>query len=387
MQNGNNELIPVTHSNGERIKYLFLRRGSYYIRCQVSGKRYLRSIPHTTLGGCQQWIKTFLQAAKDKRVQALEQSKARRDVPKIGQLCERYLATVRVRGKPRLKTAAVNVARLHNVLRVGTGSNNVDNLDVMVLDGALVRRYANVMVDGVNEKEHAAIESCRRSIVSVLRQARSLFSKDMMSAYRDLGLPDLQEFRTEFACKPEKKRYRMPEAAEIDPVLEAGRALPAHDPLRVVFILAYYLGLRSGEMHAARWSWISKNHQGRLEMDIRNRPEENFKTKGREGAVPIHERVMEELRKCRRPDDPYILPGGTKTGRENLVNRAFASWMRDQGWTRRETAHELRKYRGHLWKKTYGLDAAHDWLRHANWQTTLDYYADIRNDHEPLDMD
>jgi integrase len=87
---------------------------------------------------------------------------------------------------------------------------------------------------------------------------------------------------------------------------------------------------------------------------------------------------MDELLKGRRMDDPFILAGGNKTKRQNLVKREFAAWMRGYGWTRRETAHALRKYRGHMWKK------AHDWLRHANWQTTLDYYADIKNDYAPL---
>ncbi len=61
--------------------------------------------------------------------------------------------------------------------------------------------------------------------------------------------------------------------------------------------------------------------------------------------------------------------------------------MNKQGWKRREKAHELRKYRGHLWRKKYGLDVAHDWLRHASSQTTLDYYSDIKNDKMPMSLD
>jgi integrase len=139
-------------------------------------------------------------------------------------------------------------------------------------------------------------------------------------------------------------------------------------------------------MVAARWCWINRRN-GYHRIDIVRRPEEGFEPKGRPGSVPIHDRVLAVLMKLRRPDDPYILPGGNKTARLNLVVREFAAWMRAQGWKRRETAHELRKYRGHLWKDKYGVDVAHDWLRHANWQTTIDYYADISNSRAPLPLD
>ena len=81
-------------------------------------------------------------------------------------------------------------------------------------------------------------------------------------------------------------------------------------------------------------------------MRICRRPEEGFDPKGYDGWVPVADNVREELLSLRRPDDPYILPGGNKTNRRALVIRGLATWMREQGWSRLHCAHELRAYRG-----------------------------------------
>jgi integrase len=146
--------------------------------------------------------------------------------------------------------------------------------------------------------------------------------------------------------------------------------------------LGYYLALRPREMCHARWTWIEPAGD-HWEMRVCRRPDEGFDPKRYSGWVPIADDVHEELLRLRRDLDPYILPGGNKTNREKLVNRALAVWMRDQGWIRQHCAHELRAYRGQVWRDTYGLDVARDWLRHRDARTTQDHYTVNHNRSKP----
>jgi hypothetical protein len=98
--------------------------------------------------------------------------------------------------------------------------------------------------------------------------------------------------------------------------------------------------------------------------------------------------VYAALQALRRPDDPYILPGGHPSGRSHLVNREFATWMRSIGWDRvtyPKAAHELRKLAGSMWYTHAGLQWAARWL--GDTAATVDhYYCDLIATRAPVAM-
>ena len=391
------KLIPVFDTCERRVPNLFVRNEIYYLQATINGKRYLRSCPKDTLTGARQWVKKFISAAKEGRSEALEKSKARSSSPKLGAICKRYLETVELRGRPRLFTAKTNVTKLKRIVALGTGNKPqaVDNLPASVLNRKVLVGFTQAMLEGVTDQ--AALDARRRTIRSTLRQGRSLFARKIIGAYKDMKMPDVSEFMAEYVCEEPKKRYTAPKREEIEPIIKAGLELWEKEEIEEtkkrqnkalyrVFLLAYALGLRASEMIAAKWNWIRLHDNGRHYIDIIRRPEEGFIPKGREGSIPIGDDVMRHLEEFRADGNPHILGGTSKEYRKELVYRTFATWMRGLGWTRGHCAHELRAYRGHLWRKEYGLDTAHDWLRHVSWQTTLDSYADITNEQAPMPL-
>jgi integrase len=386
------KLEPVTTKRDGKIKNLYTRNGTYYLVAQVNGKRHLRACPYETLKEAKTWVKSFIRNERDGRGEINEHTKARTSFATIGEIIDVYKAVAERRGHPSADTVKGNVQRLKKVLSRGAG---VVNPEAMRSDVALTAAVVNQYADGELAacKSELEKETKRRTIATALRCSRALFAKKMMQEYDSLQLPDITDFKTRWVVEARIKRYTVPHAFEIDPVLKAGRALgddletAEQRDLYVTFCLAYYLGMRAGEIAACKWSWIHEDENGVTVMDLHNKPEEGFRAKGREGAVPIHEDLLALLLKCRQPGHDAMLSKGTVKARRDFIVRQFSAWMKGLGWQRAEAAHELRKLRGHKWKQAYGISTAHDWLRHAAMQTTIDYYSDNKNERVPMALD
>jgi integrase len=165
------------------------------------------------------------------------------------------------------------------------------------------------------------------------------------------------------------------------PILQGAESLTGQ--MRTIWLLAFHLAMRAREISEARWEWIEPR-DGRAWMHICARP--GFDPKGTAGWVPISAPVAAELLAIRGASGAgYILGELPVTRRYDLVKRDFAAWMRRAGWARRHTAHELRAYRIHVWRRAYGLDVARDWARHRNASVTESHYSDNYNpSREPI---
>ncbi len=187
----------------------------------------------------------------------------------------------------------------------------------------------------------------RVSANSKLRQARSVFSKLARTKrlYESAGLrlPDLAGFSTCPLLEELKvDDYPMPAEALLHTLWSASAQLKAEQPaVWMVWHLANATGLRKSELCAMRWRWFAA---GRVQVLF----EEDFIPKSkRERSIPVRPDVEQIAREhamahgwpCGTGD--HVLPG-TKTDREDLF-RKIAAWMKANGWTRRQKAHELRK--------------------------------------------
>lgn len=371
-----------------------------YVRATVKGKRIYQSTGLAADPGNMEAAKrirdAILREAHENRFAELHMTKMRESDPcaTIGEIIDRYEDLCAVRRDVVPATRRENVAALVRVVSRGCGVSRdaVRALRASVLTDELVEKFAAVGVEAAGEVT-VDLESAQRTVNATLRHARALFKKDIVRQYRGMKLPDLRPFAEAFGTECPRVRYELPDAEEYTKIIEAARTKLRVDrpDLYAAFLLCFDLALRADEAANARWSWIEHEDvagRRRLRMAIVNRPGEEWKPKGRGGAVPVADGVMAALEAAApRGPGPYILPGETRQARYELAMQGLADWMRGLGWQRRKCAHELRKLKGSFWRARSGLDRAFEWLRHATYQTTVDYYARIPLRDEPHRID
>ncbi|NQT93328.1 MAG: tyrosine-type recombinase/integrase [Lentisphaerae bacterium] len=338
-------------------------------------------------------MKSFLRAAQAGRAQVLEESKVRTSYPTIGRVFELYREAGEVQfaldGKPLPGTIANNIWALSHVVSQMTGVSNVEEVSTRVLTPDLAERYVASVVATAGQDE-MLIHRRRVTASSTLRQAKSVFCKWALANYsRHVQLPDSLTMFLQTGKSVKPRRYRIPpEHLRKLTVETAGRLKEAKHDLYATFCLAYDLGMRSGEIQAARWEWIETAADGKRFMRICRRPYWKGPKNLFDHSVPVADHVWDALQVVRTPDSEYILPGAHLTARKNLVNRDFSAWMRSVGWDRGtypKAAHELRKLAGSMWYTKAGLQWAATWL--GDTAATVDYfYSDLVTRGEMVDM-
>lgn len=386
MQNQKQAYISVLDAKNVRIPHLFLRGEKFYVKVMQRGKWYIRALPQQARQEAAQEARKFVRMIHEGRWDdaALCRSREAQAWATVGEICDAYEAAGAARNDPRARTRRNNVLALEKVLKDGLGVNGARAVSAQSLTGDVPQKFARVFLA---EADPDGMESRRRSVLSYMRQAASVFA--VRSDFKGLRLPaDLDEFCEARPVRAQKYVYRMPDPALYTPTIAAARALPADSALLAAWLCCYELGLRASEAVALRWDWIivgrRVGHATDRWVHVCNRPD--FRTKGREGYVPVPAQVWAALQAFAGGE--YVLPGSSPTDRRNLVGREFAAWLRGQGWTETDKcAHELRKLRGSFWRGRYGLEMAHEWLRHSSYQTTLDYYASLPTQDEPMTLD
>jgi integrase len=392
------KLVPVLDSRKKRIPGLYTRSDRYYLRAQVKGRQRLLASPHDTKLYSMRWAKK----KRDELRHGIEEpaaapAVAMADAPAkkpatIEALVDTYRKAAADRfatfGKPQPHTVAGNIRSLLIVVRQVNEVDEEQALKVRlgILDGNLVKAYVRKKVEQASS-DYTLQKRARVTATSTLTQARSVFAKWTRPYYQadDLVLPDLEEFKTA-GTKERMKKYELPPQALRDKTAAAAlKLLEKRSPLYLVYELAYECGMRSGEIRSARWDWIEENRtpDGTVlhEMNIRTRPDWKGPKNLTAHRVPISAELLAELEDLRsdRPENPFILPGGTDNARHNLIRRTFAMWMRKHGWDSKtyvKAAHELRKLAGSRWYTMAGLEWAAKWLGDTP-AVVAHYYADI----------
>jgi len=361
-----------------------MRNGVYYFRKKVAIRNRKRiisqSLKTNNLSVARTRAKLISDALDSEKFDMLDNLKSHLNFVSIGEITSTYLRLIQNYNRPSRDTAQRNIWALHLILRIGGGFKDPDRAGTQVLTSSLVMKYANSVIGQAEDRNRAM-----RTVSSYLRQARSVFSKRMRHLYRAEGLklPNMEDFLMTVPCDNPRPIREDFSPAEIKIIKSGSELKGKRDDLYVVWLLGYYLAMRAGEIAHAKWSWIEKGPDGNYEMKICERPDEGFDPKGYNGWVPIADDVYKLLEAMRRDDDSYIVPGGTTFLRHRLVVRDFADWMRSQGWTRPHCSHELRAYRGNIWRHTLGLEIMRDWLRHSTVEVGINHYTTRHNNSKP----
>lgn len=381
----NQVLRQVVDSKGVGVPNLFLRGNSFYWRQEISGRKFTRAIPvrrlkpgdKVTLDMIKQalsWMKLAEDRALKGEWEILAQTKRKREVCLISDIIREYRRLTRAHGEPRAKTVEQNVQALCRIIRDATGGKEPEEQSSGILTKKLLNDY-----QAAKFKEYGKEDSTRRSVISTVIQARSVLQKKLCQDYA-VELPDLSDFRDYYLGKNPAKETPLPPVALRKNTDRAARKLwEAKDPLYLVWLMAYQIGMRSDEMAYAKWSWLEE-HMGKTRMAIRNRKEEGFLIKGvRPGNVPIHPAVLRRMLAFKGTSE-YILPFETNNGRKNLIERDFARWMSALGWDELDTtkrAHELRRLFGsRVWAK-HGKEECYTRMRHQSFSTTEKCYINL----------
>lgn len=376
--------VPAKRKREKKVKNIVLRpNGIWYFNATISGRRYFESLDTRDRDIAAARARAKREAIKAKKWDSLDATRIKRQIATIGEICDAYEVMMRSTGRIRSITSQTNIATLLRIVSTVEGTDKPRMISSSVLTGAFAKRYAAAMdPEAAGSKD--AENRIRRTIASNLVHARSMVRRKLWEDYKHAGiqLPDMASFLDQFVTRNPKIRYEMPPKELYQPTVAAGRLLKGN--LGLVWLMAYDLGMRAGEISAAKWDWIEREDtpQGpRYWMVVKERPD--FTPKGISGRIPIFDGVYAKLMACQEPGSTYILTAPTDTDRIDITKRTFAKWMRDQGWTSQKCAHELRKLRGCWWFTRYGMERAYKWLRHANMQTTLDHYADLAMQDEP----
>ena len=236
-------------------------------------------------------------------------------------------------------------------------------------------------------KQRAARISCN----SMLRQARSLFSKKTVKFVAGVAVPSPLPFAGVEFYPRENMRYQ----SKIDPaalIRTAQKELQATEPeVFKAMLLAIGAGLRRGEIDRLLWRQIdfdagvihvetteagglkSAESSGDVEIDktlatlLRGL---HAKAKG----IYVIECGEEEADKA-KAKEPASRAWGQRYRADGVLNR-LNGWLRANGVQSYKPLHTLRKEAGSMIATKSGIYAASRFLRHADIQVTSMHYAD-----------
>lgn len=366
--------------------------GPFYVRFQYAGRDIPRCLETTEPQVAILKAKHLIKLAYEEDEVALRDAKVRSDYSSLYEICEVYRGKYGTTAK-RKRSAQTNIGALQAMVRA-SGINFAD-ARANVLAGALIRRFEEdqekrIERDPAGNMVQASELRVRSYIYSRTKQAKAIFKKAWMNWYEKLVLPDLTSFREQGVTAPDRPKPRrldegVMEAIEAD-VPRLAREQPA---VYATFLLFSQLGLRNGEIKFARRNWIVKRADGSGEIEIINRPEENFKPKAKtEGMVPIAREVLDELLRLAEPEEKggFLVPAANKTEREKIVDRQHSAWCGQWIKQRSKVSYELRRFAGsRYYQQTGDLGKVQKFLRHADLKTTMDWYWYLLDRLEPME--
>lgn len=368
--------------------------GPFYVRFQYKGKDQPRCLGTTDENTAKEKAKAIIDATFNGKAEESRRLKVRGDYSLLSAICDIYRERYG-RDRRTKRTAQTNISALQKMVRLA-GINWAD-ARANVLRGELVRRFETAEIGRIarDDRGNMLQESelqVRTSIGSIVKQARSIFKRQTMNWFEALALPDLKGFREQGVQAPERPKPRPLDAGVMAAINAAAPQLAQDDPAcYVAHLLFSRLGMRNGEIKAARRGWIVRNINGGGKLGVTYRPEENFKPKKKtERWIPIGPATLEQLDRfsVASPDGDFIVPATHKTERETIVDRRHAKWCGQWIKDRCKVSYELRRHAGSLvFTKTKSLAHVQQFLGHADLKTTTDWYWYLLDDLPALDMD
>jgi hypothetical protein len=351
------------------------RNGWAYFRMSQNGKRKVIALGTQDKALAKAKVVQLRRAAGREELEKLRGPRAGAPAT-IGKVIEVYKTKIHLVNESLNHDSIIrNVSSLRTFLRWAYGKDGlknkalaVDALSSTVLaDEILVAQFRANYVKPAGEDE-AYRESRRRGADSLLRQAKSMFSKLAMLIYRDLNLPDLSRFRTAATTEAEDRIHLPIAAGTLQEIHAAAERLRVENPqLWLVHALQKYLGLRNDEICQARVEWFKRAPWGQVFFSVLRTP--YFKPKRSEGHVPVTAEVaalFAPFAAGKQPQD-FLVEAPHMTARHELANERHAAFMRQflPAAEYCKAGYELRRWAAQVMNERYGAEASRAFLRHV----------------------
>ena len=262
----------------------------------------------------------------------------------------------------------------------------VDAEPLTIFDPSTIQMWRIAYVERVGNNELLK-KRARTSANSLLRQAKALFSKEILDTISGVKIPSPLPFEKCKFYPAEDMSYR----SQIDPsvLLKAAQSeLSERDPeVYKVLLLALGGGLRRSEIDTLTYEQVDFANS-MLRMHVT--PAGRRKSKQSEANVPLDTMVMGELKKWElSAKDKFVLDGPgveepKKWGRNYRCDETFKrtiAWLRTHGVNTLKPIHTLRKEAGSLVATEGGIQSAKQFLRHRSIEVTSAYYAYNKGHH------
>ena len=248
-------------------------------------------------------------------------------------------------------------------------------MSLTVLDSRLAHDFQRAMMLQPSEDEEEELTH-KITADTVLRSARSLFSREAMKVYADekmLVLPDLTSFLS-VSLFNAKKYFVLPPVSVIRKLFTAAPELKASDLNAYrAFLACVQVGLRKSETANLRMDWLQEEDTPVVLIH----EDGKFKPKHGHGRKVLVDRwVADEMRQL-AGSSGYYLDGNDTERTEKAFDRLNA-WLQGNGVDATKPTHELRK----LWfsqkVKRESLLAAAQQGGHRDVKITQSFYANAQ---------
>ncbi len=328
------------------------RLANYYVRFMVRSKPYLWCTKTNDISLARKRAKKYWEAVKEENYHLADSMKTRNNLPDFEAIFKQYKELpLTVTKDTRVK----NIAGMREILK----ANGLDD------DTRIDRLSANVVVEFQKAGLAAGIPAS--TLNSRLRAAKSIFSARALLCYHPpLPLAYVDDMKRAPSLREPEKMVELP-SDEL--IAHAHRVLPATPDLYRCFLLAFYAGMRAGEIGAARWDWLDGDV-----IYIGGRDE--FHAKSRKWRVvrlaPVIVKLLEEAGE----KDPVHIAGEYPV---RTATRLMAPMLKALGIKLRNPTHAGRRWAGSLVAAASGLHAAQHMLGHSSPVVTAKAYARVLN--------
>lgn len=395
-------------SLGSNAFRLFKQKGSkyYYVEIMHAGTRRKFSTSQTTERDAKtkaKCISADLQSRGWEETIAIHGKKrsAIPNDPTIEELCGIYEQVLHGFDKQlRPQTTARYIRELKRICR----KPKVKTVSALTSDKIKAFRDA-YLKQAAREKKDPS--SARRTLSAILRNAASIFSRQALAAYRDMGLHLENPFEDVMVTGVKMKSYSpLPEAILAKLWSHSIKLRDGYPKKEKVPSEAYYksnpeaysllllelgVGLRRNEADKAEWGWISSDTAKSYFIEIRETP--FFRPKsGESRVVPVQAEIFDKLDKL-RTEGQFIVPSrndnaqSLKTHKDSKhyqyrcerSHQTLIKWLRWLGVDDAKPCHRLRKEFGSHVATTMSLFYAQKYLGHSSPEVTSRHYAGLTN--------
>jgi integrase len=350
-------------------------KNTWYYRVQLNGKRpaYSTGVHQHTAAGKMAAI------AKAKQLHAAlvseDQHKLAAVVKRPGfAKCGEVVDLFKLHGPEASKTKAAS--RFAAFVREASGQEDWREVSThAVLTAEAMRAW-------IKAKEQAGkSESGTRSDVQAVRQ---VVAKRRMDIFKDLKLPNLEEFWKVSGGAAPDQSYEPVERSVIRAMDRAARIPLRRSNPRVwaCYWLMRKAGLRNSEVEELRWEWVEFKDKNKAELAMIRR--DNWKSKnGKYGRVPFKARLMRLIQAALGKESEYVIPRTSKTDAFNLTHYEINEFVRRFIPEGSKGAYNLRKEFGSSIVLRDGIEVAAKLLRDSR-EVVYNHYYGLLESPKPL---